>query len=293
MGVSLSPEFKKYAWMQLPFTPGLLRLSQRLLGILPVHSPYADICTAKRQAGSLPLTLFYPKDRGLQGPCLIFYHGGGFGHPAAPQHRRLAAFLAREAHCTVLCPEYRLLPRHPYPAAREDALTAYAWAASAFPGAALALGGDSAGGALAAFAMTDGPQQGLPAPALLLLIYPVLDGTLSTPSMAAFPSTPLWNARCNRAMWSMLLQGADPRPASPLFLPLPHPLPAVYMEMAEVDCLRDEGLLYARRLQEVGAAVTCHTLCGAPHGYDIAFSAPRVQALWQARAEALRKAWTK
>lgn len=47
MGVSLSPEFKKYAWMQLPFTPGLLRLSQRLLGILPVHSPYADICTAK------------------------------------------------------------------------------------------------------------------------------------------------------------------------------------------------------------------------------------------------------
>ena len=136
MGVSLSPEFKKYAWMQLPFTPGLLRLSQRLLGILPVHSPYADICTAKRQAGSLPLTLFYPKDRGLQGPCLIFYHGGGFGHPAAPQHRRLAAFLAREAHCTVLCPEYRLLPRHPYPAAREDALTAYAWAVSAFPWAA-------------------------------------------------------------------------------------------------------------------------------------------------------------
>ena len=47
LGVSLSPEFKKYAWMQLPFTPGLLRLSQRLLGILPVHSPYADICTAK------------------------------------------------------------------------------------------------------------------------------------------------------------------------------------------------------------------------------------------------------
>lgn len=258
---------------------------------MPVHSPYADICTAKRQAGSLPLTLFYPKDRGLQGPCLIFYHGGGFGHPPAPQHRRLAAFLAREAHCTVLCPEYRLLPRHPYPAAREDALTAYAWAASAFPGAALALGGDSAGGALAAFAMTDGPQQGLPAPALLLLIYPVLDRTLSTPSMAAFPSTPLWNARCNRAMWSMLLQGADPRPASPLFLPLPHPLPAVYMETAEVDCLRDEGLLYARRLQEAGAAVTCHTLCGAPHGYDIACSAPRVQALWQARAEALRKAF--
>ena len=83
--------------MQLPFTPGQLRLSQRLLGILPVHSPYADICMAKRQAGSLPLTLFYPKDRGLQGPCLIFYHGGGFGHPAAPQHRRLAAFLARDA----------------------------------------------------------------------------------------------------------------------------------------------------------------------------------------------------
>lgn len=68
MGVSLSPEFKKYAWMQLPFTPGLLRLSQRLLGILPVHSPYADICMAKRQAGSLPLTLFYPKDRGLLWP---------------------------------------------------------------------------------------------------------------------------------------------------------------------------------------------------------------------------------
>ena len=187
-----------------------------------------------------------------------------------------------------------MLPEHPYPAARRDAAAAYRRMCENYPTArGYAVIGDSSGGALAVYAAFDAWQQGLPMPKIELLLYPVLAANPETESMRRFTDTPMWNAKNNAKMWQMYLGDAVPAEAAPAELPLPEQQPPVYIELAEIDCLHDEGAAYAARLSAAGAAVELHEINGAPHGFDVVETAPITKKCMQARAEALRCAFAK
>jgi acetyl esterase/lipase len=104
-----------------------------------------------------------------------------------------------------------------------------------------------------------------------LLIYPVLDNTCSTPSATEFVDVPVWNARSNRHMWDMYLsryrETAIPAYAAPGHGQLHH-LPMTYVETAEFDPLRDEGLSYIAALQQQGIEVFINETKQTVHGYD-------------------------
>ena len=136
--------------------------------------------------------------------------------------------------------------------------------------AAIAVGGDSAGAVLAADVVRGRQDAGI---AFQLLVYPVCDAAQSTASMAEFTDTPLWDPVNNAEMWRLYLKNTgngDSADASPMSAPLPDVIPDAYIELAEFDCLRDEGAAYAARLAAAGADVTLNRTRGTFHGYDIA-----------------------
>ena len=109
--------------------------------------------------------------------------------------------------------------------------------------------------------------------------------------MRRFTDTPMWNAKNNAKMWQMYLGETAPADAAPDALPLPEQPPRVYIELAEIDCLHDEGAAYAARLSAAGAAVELHEISGAPHGFDAVESARITKKCMQMRADALRRAF--
>lgn len=246
------------------------------------------------QGKPVPVELYRPAGKGGKLPCVLLFHGGGFGYRAAPYHKRLAMEYARRLGCVVAFPDYHLLPRYPYPAAREDALAAYRWLHSQrealqIDSGNILVAGDSAGAVLAAYvAEADMPDCGRPCGQLL--VYPVTSAGQGTGSLGAFPDTPMWNSRHNGKMWQWYLQGANAAQrveASPMTAQLRTPIPPAYIETAEFDCLHDEALLYVQRLRDQGAQVTVYETKSTVHGYDFCWDSPITQESVRRRVEAM------
>lgn len=263
------PELDRYC-IRLPFSPAMLIPARPAMRAMYALTPTPrGVRHTVVHSGSLRLDVFEPLARVRGLPCLIYMHGGGFGYMAAPYHKKLAAVYAREVGCRVVCPDYRLVPRHPYPAAREDCLAALEWVEEKYPGCRLAVGGDSAGAALATYLVAAKPQ-GL---CFQLLVYPVCSAAGDSDSVKRYRDTPLWDSRNNSVMWRLYLAGRDCPDADPMRARLPEMIPDTYIELAEYDCLHDEGAEYAERLTAAGAAVTVADTRGTFHGYDIAMNA--------------------
>ena len=209
-------------------------------------------------------------------PALIYYHGGGFGITYANLHLKSCERYANETGCILVFVPYRLAPKHPFPAGFDDCYASLEWVATnaeslGIDANRIAVGGDSAGGALAAGVAQKSRDEKLVKLCAQLLIYPVLDNTCSTPSATEFVDVPVWNARSNRHMWDMYLSrykdGTTPAYAAPGHGELHH-LPMTYVETAEFDPLRDEGLSYVAALQRQGIDVTINETKQTVHGYD-------------------------
>ncbi len=204
-------------------------------------------------------------------PVLVWFHGGGWVLGTAPLVTFTARDLAAGAGCVVVSVDYRLAPEHPFPAAYDDAL-AVTRAVVEDPAAvggrpdAVAVGGDSAGGNLAA-------AVALAVPGLRhqLLAYPVLDATMSSPSYDVVAEGYLLTRSAMGWFVDLYLQGADPmdRRVSPLFATdaeLAATCPA-HVVVAGYDPLRDEDLAYAERLSAAGVAVEVSRYDGQMHGF--------------------------
>ncbi len=209
-------------------------------------------------------------------PALVYYHGGGFALGYAVNHLRNCERYANDTRCVVIFVDYRLAPQHPFPAAFDDCYAALAWvveksAALGVDSSRIAVGGDSAGGALAAGVAQKARDQQLVTLCAQLLIYPVLDNSCSTPSATEFVDVPLWNAVSNRRMWDMYLSryrpGETPPYAAPGHGQLQN-LPLSYVETAEFDPLRDEGLNYIAALRAENIEVVVNETRQTIHGYD-------------------------
>lgn len=208
------------------------------------------------------------------GPLLVFLHGGGFLEGDVDSHDAPCRVLAEESGIAVLSVSYRLSPEHKLPAAHDDAYDAFRWVhdhaaeLGVDPGR-IAVGGDSAGGNLAAWVALCAARDGLPV-TWQLLIYPCTDGLRDTESLRLFGEgfylTAEGIARFDRSYTHDLADRADER-LSLVRADLPSGLAPAYVVTAGFDPLRDEGETYARRLTEAGAEVELRRFPDQVHGF--------------------------
>ena len=215
-------------------------------------------------ADGVPVRIYRADDREL--PGLVWFHGGGWTIGSLDSHDRLCRTLAARCGCALVSADYRLAPEHPYPAAVEDAWTATLWASRRFAG--LAIGGDSAGGHLAAAVALRARDRGLPL-ALQALVYPATDGGLDTPSFREHADVPNLTREVMHWFWDQFCPvelRAEPE-ASVLRAPDLRGVASAFVLTAEYDVLRDEGEAYARRLLDAGVPVMLTRYEGQIHGF--------------------------
>ena len=247
---------------------------------------YAPVATAQAPAEGLPL--------------LLYLHGGGFVIGSIQTHDTLCRELCRLSGCLVVSLDYRLAPAHPFPPASQDAWDALQWLArhGATLGAAegaLAVGGDSAGGTLAAACAIEARDAGLPL-ALQLLFYPGCTSHQDTPSHTTYSRGLVleephisWffghyvRNRAEREDWRF----------APLNAPDVEGVAPAWVGLAECDPLVDEGLQYADKLRAAGVAVDLELYRGVTHEFiKMGRAIPEAVQAHHDAASALRQAFS-
>jgi acetyl esterase len=228
------------------------------------------------QGGSIAGRFYVPAGLPLDPPTglLVYFHGGGWVIGDLDTHDGTCRFLAAAAGTAVLAVDYRLAPEHPFPAAVEDAWAGFAWAAAnaaelGIDPTRIAVGGDSAGGNLAAVVSLLARAGGGATPAMQLLIYPPTDAAADFPSRRLFAEGFLLTKLDSDAFERAYLppgDRADPR-ASILLAPDLTGLPPAYVATAGFDPLRDEGEAYALRMREAGVQVALRRHPGLVHSF--------------------------
>jgi acetyl esterase len=296
-------DLQKLENMKFEFKPSLLPIINKFLAIsMKMKKPAAGVKVTKKripgyQNATIEVTVYEPDSLEKNAPCLIYLHGGAFLLKAATYHKYLICEYALKTPCKVIFVDYRLAPKHGFPVGVEDCYAAFDWVCKN-AGALdidinrIAVGGDSAGGALAA-AVThmarDRKAQGI---CFQMLIYPVTDARQITDTTKNYTDTPVWNAISNRQMWKLYLRDGDHglRPyASPMEAASFEDLPDAYVEVSEFDCLRDEGIHYAEALQQSGCHVELNKTAGTVHGFELSGENEITNQYVMRRIEALKK----
>jgi acetyl esterase len=227
--------------------------------------------------GAIPARIYTPKTlRKTDGlaPCLVFYHGGGWVIGDLDSHDVVCRKLAHEGELIVISIDYRLAPEHKFPAAVDDAITALKWVASnakdlGVDASRILVGGDSAGGNLAAVVALAARDGDGPKLAGQVLIYPATDFSWTHPSHSEPETSILLTHSVIRWFGNHYLGDADINDwrASPARAKTLAGLPPAYLLTAGADPLRDEGDEYAKRLKEAGVPVTYKHFPGQFHGF--------------------------
>ena len=299
----IDPELRDSA-NSFPFNRGIVavgNLYQDLdwnLTKVPEGMEEKTIVTEGTQKLSVKTTVFSPAGSETDMPALIYVHGGAFAYRAAAYQKKLALIYAKKAGCRVFFPHYHLAPKYPYPAAYEDVISVYRYVTLhahelAVDPLRIGMAGDSAGASIAALVCCRWEEEQVRMPCLQMLVYPVTDGRMETESMKRFTDTPQWDSRANERMWDYYC-GKDREQrdkASPMWCDLPRTIPGTYVETTEFDCLHDEGLAYARKLEQAGADVEINETKGTFHGYDAAIDTQIVKQQIGKRILFLRKAF--
>src|SRR3954470_21255889 len=203
---------------------------------------------------SIPVRIYTPKAASKPGGVLVNFHGGAFVSGDLDVSETTVTRYADRAQVTVVDVDYRLAPQHPFPAGLDDCYAALEWTAAnanrlGVDPARIAVGGNSAGGGLAAAVALLARDRGGPTIAFQLLLYPVLDDRLTTRSVREMTDTPMWTAGSAVHMWRHYL---GDRAGTPGVSPYAAParaadlegglrgLPPAYLLVCEHDPLRDE-----------------------------------------------------
>ncbi|MBP3657531.1 MAG: alpha/beta hydrolase [Clostridia bacterium] len=235
-------------------------------------------------------------------PCLVNFHGGGFVFEGYDSHYRLAMTYAKRVRCRVIYVRYRLAPKHPFPVPQEDCCAALCWVHDHaqeldIDRECIGVCGDSAGGTLAVTACMMARDRGAAVrPLFQLLVYPWLDGRGDSESCRRYTDTPMWNSTLSSKVGPII----NPDPAatprayqSPVEAESFAGLPPAYVEVAEYDCLHDDGVLYAQLLMKAGIEAELHESEGTMHGFDTVFSAPTSQRMIGQRTAYMKRMFEK
>ena len=243
------------------------------------------------EGAQLSTYVITPKNCSDTLPCIVFYHGGGFMLKASGAHYQIAKWYAEMGNCKVVYTDYRLAPKYPFPIPVEDCYCTYKWVLDnaymlGINKEKVIIAGDSAGGNLAAAVtlMLKDREQSIPNG--VMLIYPVTDRRMITESMKKYTDTPVWDSNLSKMMWNVYLGEKMPVPiqyASPMEAETLADFPKTYIEVAEFDSLKDEGVAFSQRLQAEGVSVELHEVKGACHGFEMALDSSIVQEAMQRR----------
>ena len=234
--------------------------------------PVVGDLNAEGTAGLIPLRLYRPSNGVL--PALVYFHGGGWVVGDLDTHDVVCRQLAAQAGVIVIAVHYRLAPEYPFPAAVDDCWSATTWIATnavalGVDRTRVAVGGDSAGGGLAAV-MTLMARGGGPALTCQALVYPVTDLRADSASYSKYADGYLLTRSLMRwyiAQYAPTRDDVRDWRASPLLAPSVDGVPPAIIITAGMDPLRDEGEAYARRLEEAGVAVDYMCMGGMIHGF--------------------------
>jgi acetyl esterase len=228
--------------------------------------------------GAIPARLYTPKNlRKVNGlaPCLVFFHGGGWVIGDLETHDVVCRKFAHDGELIVISIDYRLAPEHKFPAAVDDAVAATKWVAGnasalGIDASRLMVGGDSAGGNLAAVVALAARDGDGPAIAGQVLIYPATDFSMKHPSHREPETSILLTHSVIRWFCDHYLNGPadiDNWRLSPARATTLAGLPPAYVLTAGADPLRDEGDEYAARLKQAGVPVAYRHFPGQFHGF--------------------------
>ena len=213
-------------------------------------------------------------------------------------HYRHAVNYAKGADCIVAYVKYRLGPEYPFPYPQEDCYAALCWvhdhaAELGVDPDRIAVGGDSAGGTLSVVSCLMARDRGAAVqPLFQLLVYPWLDGRNLSDSYRKYTDTPMWNSTLSKKVGPIINPDPESIPLawrSPVEADSHADLPPAYIEVAEFDCLHDDGVLYAKLLRDNGIPVEFHEAKGTMHGFDTVFKAPTSQAMLKKRTAYIRR----
>lgn len=231
----------------------------------------------------LPLTWYEPTaEARTASAAMLYLHGGGMIaslEQTAPVYDVVVRQYVSQSSVPALVVDYRVAPEHPHPTPVEDCYAALQWleahaAELNVDPTRLAVGGDSAGGGLAAGVALLARDRSGPPLALQLLIYPMLDDRTVVPDPQLPSEFLVWNYDDNVTGWEALLGaafgGADVSPyAAPARAADLTGLPPAYIDVGDLDIFRDEDIDYARSLLAAGVPTELHVFPGCPHGFEV------------------------
>lgn len=243
------------------------------IDVRPATPATTEDRTVAGPGGDIPVRIYRPGGDGPH-PVVVYLHGGGFVIGGIDTHDGLCQQLSVETPAIVVSVDYRLAPESRFPAAVDDAVAATAWVAAhaaelGGDPARVAVAGDSAGGNLAAVTARKARDNGGPAIAFQLLVYPVTDLAGSHPSQTENAEGYMLTAEMMEWFKHHYLGGADAADpdASPLLADDLAGLPPALVITAEYDPLRDEGEAYAARLAAAGVEARASRHAGMIHGF--------------------------
>ncbi len=293
----IDSELAGIARLKMPNAPALLPLMNRIIGFSKCRSDGAVAVTRHKTPGfggaSLDTLVIEPAHYTGELPCMVLVHGGGFVLKASFAHHSMAKLYASRLPCRVIYTDYRLAPAHPFPVPAEDCYCTYEWALEQAGGAPVIIAGDSAGGALALAVTLMARDRGLRMPDAELLIYPVTDRRMTTDSMQKYVDAPVFDAKLTKMMWDAYLGQRQPERieyASPLEAASFARFPPTYIEVAQFDALRDEGVLLWQRMKDQGIPAEYHEVKGACHGFETATKSNLLKTCVERRIAWLRSA---
>jgi acetyl esterase len=277
----LSPQLARLAYEA---GAGVLEVPRRALArVQPIR-------LSARDGHAIPARLYAPSEEVL--PVLVYFHGGGFTIGSPDTHDQLCRELSHHAHCAVVSVDYRLAPEHRFPVAVQDTWDALVSIQKSaidlgVDGSRLAVGGDSAGGTLAAVCAIQARDAGLPL-ALQLLFYPGCGARQNTPSHQAFAEGFMLDEATVNWFFANYIAPADRQDwrFAPLNASDHDGLAPTWIGLAECDPLVDEGVHYADVLRSAGVPVDLEIYRGVVHGFiQLGRAIPEAR---QAHADAAR-----